>query len=38
MYLRRLILISDKLSSDTINSQDENAENIIENTEKSLFD
>ena len=39
MYLRReLILISDKLSSDTLNSQEDNAENIIENTEKSLFD
>ena len=41
MYLRReLVLISDKLSSDTFNanSQEQNAENIIENTEKSLFD
>ena len=41
MYLRReLVLISDKLSSDTLNanSDDQNAENIIENTEKSLFD
>ncbi len=39
MYLRReLILISDKLSSDTLNSQEDDAENIIENTEKSLFD
>ena len=41
MYLRReLVLISDKLSSDTINasSQEQNAENIIESTEKSLFD
>ena len=41
MYLRReLILISDKLSSDSIsaNDQDHNAENIIESTEKSLFD
>ena len=41
MYLRReLIKISDKLSSDTINanSQEENAESIIEGTEKSLFD
>ena len=40
MYLRReLILISNKLSSDTLNvtSQEENAEGIIENTEKSLF-
>ena len=41
MYLRReLIQISDRLSSDTLNtnSQEQNAENIIENTEKSLFD
>ena len=41
MYLRReLIQISDKLSSDTLNasSQEENAEDIIESTEKSLFD
>ena len=41
MYLRReLVLISDKLSSDTLNanSDDQNAENIIENTERSLFD
>ena len=41
MYLRReLIKISDKLNSDTINanSQEQNAENIIEGTEKSLFD
>jgi len=41
MFLRReLVLISDKLSSDTLNanSQEQNAENIIENTEKSLFD
>ena len=41
MYLRReLVLISDKLSSDTINAnaQEQNAENIIEGTEKSLFD
>ena len=41
MYLRReLILISDKLSSDTLNanSREQNAENIIESTEKSLFD
>ncbi len=41
MFLRRqLILISDKLSSDTLNanSEEQNAENIIENTEKSLFD
>ena len=41
MYLRReLVLISDKLSNDTLNanSQEQNAENIIEDTEKSLFD
>ena len=41
MYLRReLVLISDQLSSDTLNANDkeQNAENIIENTEKSLFD
>ena len=41
MYLRRqLILISEKLSSDTLNAsnKEENAENIIEDTEKSLFD
>ena len=41
MYLRReLVLISDKLSSDTLNAnvQEQNAENIIETTEKSLFD
>ena len=41
MYLRReLVLISDKLSSDTLNakSQEKNAEKIIEDTEKSLFD
>ncbi len=41
MYLRReLIKISNKLNSDTINanSQEQNAENIIEGTEKSLFD
>ena len=41
MYLRReLVQISDKLSNDTLNanSQEENAESIIENTEKSLFD
>ena len=40
MYLRRqLILISDKLSSDTLNanSKEQNAESIIEGTEKSLF-
>ena len=41
MYLRReLVLISNQLSSDTLNatSQEQNAENIIENTERSLFD
>ena len=41
MYLRReLVQISDKLSSDTLNanSQEQNAENIIESTERSLFD
>ena len=41
MYLRReLVQISDKLSNDTLNanSQEQNAENIIENTERSLFD
>ena len=41
MYLRReLVMISDKLSSDTLNAndQEQNAENIIENAEKSLFD
>ena len=41
MYLRReLILVSDKLSSDTLNSnyQDKNADKIIEDTEKSLYD
>ena len=41
MYLRReLVLISDKLSSDTLNAndQEQNAEKIIEGTEKSLFD
>ena len=41
MYLRReLVQISDQLSADTINanSEERNAENIIESTEKSLFD
>ncbi len=39
MYLRReLILISDNLSSETLNAKEQNAEKIIENTEKSLFD
>ena len=37
---RELVLISDRLSSDTINANDreQNAEKIIEETEKSLFD
>ena len=36
---RELVQISDKLSSDTLNanSQEQNAEIIIENTERSLF-
>ena len=41
MYLRReLVQISNQLSSDTLNAsyQEQNAENIIESTEKSLFD
>tara|TARA_B100000963_G_scaffold359113_1_gene385475 strand:+ start:312 stop:1733 length:1422 start_codon:yes stop_codon:yes gene_type:complete len=39
MYLRReLVLISDNLSSETLNTKEQSAENIIENTEKSLFD
>ena len=41
MYLRReLVKISDTLSSETLNAntEDQNAENIIENTERSLFD
>ena len=41
MFLRRqLMLISDKLTSDTLNAntQEQSAENIIESTEKSLFD
>ena len=41
MYLRReLIMVSDKLTEDTLNtnSEDKNAENIIEDTEKSLYD
>ena len=40
MYLRReLVQISDQLTSDTLNAntEEQNAENIIENTEKSLF-
>ena len=39
MYLRReLVLISDNLSSETLNAKEQGAEKIIENTEKSLFD
>ncbi len=39
MYLRReLILISDNLSSETLNAKEQSAEKIIESTEKSLFD
>ena len=39
MYLRReLVLISDNLSSETLNSKEYGADQIIENTEKSLFD
>jgi len=41
MYLRReLILVSDNLSSETLNTnyQEKNAEKIIEETEKSLYD
>ena len=39
MYLRReLVLISDNLSSETLNSKEDSAEKIIESTEKSLFD
>ena len=41
MYLRReLIQISDQLSTETLNanSEEQNAEKIIEGTEKSLFD
>ena len=41
MYLRReLVQISEKLSADTLNANahEQNAENIIEGTEKSLFD
>ena len=40
MFLRReLVQISDKLSSDTINAnlQEQNAENIIENTESPFL-
>ena len=37
MYLRReLVLISNDLSSDTLNTKENTAEKIIENTEKSL--
>ncbi len=39
MYLRReLVLISDDLNHETLNTKDSNAEKIIEKTEKSLFD
>ena len=41
MHLRReLVLISDNLSSETsnANNEDQNAEKIIENTGKSLFE
>ena len=39
MYLRReLILISNNLSADTLNTKEQTAEKIIEGTEKSLFD
>ena len=39
MYLRReLVLISDNLSSETLDAKDLSAETIIESTEKSLFD
>ena len=41
MHLRReLVLISDNLSSETLNAnnEDQSAEKIIENTEKSLFE
>lgn len=41
MYLRReLVMISDQLSSDTLNAGDKekNAESIIEKTEKSLYE
>ena len=41
MYLRReLVSISNQLSYDTLNAntQEQNAEKIIESTEKSLFD
>tara|TARA_X000000368_G_scaffold120290_1_gene94228 strand:- start:468 stop:1889 length:1422 start_codon:yes stop_codon:yes gene_type:complete len=39
MYLRReLVVISDNLSSETLNAKEQSAEKIIEGTEKSLFD
>ena len=39
MYLRReLVLISDNLSSETLDAKDQTAEKIIINTEKSLYD
>jgi len=39
MYLRReLVLISNNLSSETLDAKEQTAEKIIENTEKSLFD
>ena len=41
MYLRReLVLVSDRLSSDTLNTntQEKDAEKIIEETERSLYD
>ena len=39
MHLRReLVLISDNLSNETLNSKEVSAEKIIETTEKSLFD
>ena len=39
-FKKKLVLVSDKLSSDTLNANDQeiNAESIIEDTEKSLFD
>ena len=39
MYVRRVSLL-EQLSSDTMNAntQEQSAEDIIENTEKSLFD
>ena len=39
MYLRReLVIISEDLTSETLNAKEQNAEKIIEKTEKSLFD